>query len=152
MPFITQRVLDFQIAPFLVEAWVRHHGQREQQYGASIFSFGLGGGFRLGLNHKGEVLFTLYGIGETAGKNSIVPPDGQWRHIAVSFHDGHQVDTYIDGQRTGRMDLKGFPRSPADPLIRIGNEIALVTPFEGDIDRIRVSIGTFSPDELDNKP
>jgi len=147
-----QHVLDVSYCPLLVEAWVRHNGQREQQYGASIFSYGLGGGFRLGINHKGEVLFTLYGIGETAGTHSIVPPDGQWHHVAVNFHDGRYVDSYVDGKFTERLELRGCPGHPATPLIRVGNEIGLVTPFIGDIDRIRVSRGLFNADELDSTP
>ena len=105
------RVLDIKAAPLLVEAWVRHRGQREQQYGATIFSYGLGGGFRLGINHNGEVLFTLYGIGETAGSRSIVPPDGEWHHLAVNFHRCRCVDTYVDGALTGQLELKGYPRT-----------------------------------------
>jgi hypothetical protein len=141
--------LDLIYCPFLVEAWVRHSGQREQQYGATIFSYGLGGGYRLGLNHKGEILFTLYGIGETAATQSIVPPDGQWHHVAVNFHEGRHVDHYIDGVFTERLELPGIPRHPHVPLIRIGNEIALVTPFQGDIDRIQVSRGLCGAEELD---
>jgi len=147
------RAIDFKAAPFLVEAWVRHEGQREQQYGASIFSFGVGGsGFRLGLNHKGEVLFTLYGIEDRAGANSVVPPDGRWHHVAVNFHECHRVDYYVDGRLTDQLEINGCPRSPGDPLIRVGNEIGLVTPFEGDIDRIRVSSGVYLADELDSAP
>lgn len=145
----TLRLLDLRMSPLLVEAWVRHTGQREQQYGATIVSYGLGGGWRLGLNHKGELLFTLYGIGEQAGANSIVPPDGQWHHVAVNFSDCRLVTCFIDGARTEELELQGYPHSPADPLIRIGNEIALVTPFAGDIDRIRISTGKFGPEELD---
>jgi hypothetical protein len=148
----SNRVLDFRTSPFLVEAWVRHRGQQEQQYGATIVSFGLGGGWRLGINHKGETLFTLYGIGEQAGTHSIVPPDGNWHHVAVAFHHCANIDYYIDGTLTDRLELKGFPASPANPLVRVGNEIALVTPFAGDIDRIRVSAGLVAPGELDAKP
>lgn len=146
------RVLDFQVEPLLVQAWVRHRGQREQHYGASVFSFGLGGGFRLGINHRGEVLFTLYGIGEAACTNSIVPADGEWHHMAVNFHRGRHVDAYVDGKHTDRQALIGFPRSPATPRIRVGNEIGLVTPFEGDIDRIWLSCGVFEASQLDSKP
>jgi hypothetical protein len=148
----TTGTLNVLFCPVLVEAWVRHTGQREQQYGATIFSYGLGGGFRLGINQRGEALFTLYGIGETAGTKSIVPPDGQWHHVAVNFHDARLVDYYIDGQPTEQLELRGYPRQPATPLIRIGNEIALVTAFEGDIDRIRVSRGIYSAAELDSAP
>ncbi len=145
----SERLLDFRTSPLLVEAWVRHTGQQEQQYGATIASYGLGGGWRLGLNHKGEVLFTLYGIGEQAGTKSIVPPDNQWHHVAVNFRECRLIDYYVDGQLTEHLELAGFPHSPADPLLRIGNEIALVTPFVGDIDRIRISTGVFEATELD---
>ncbi len=143
------RLLDFRTAPLLVEAWVRHAGQQEQQYGATIVSYGLGGGWRIGLNHKGETLFTLYGIGEQAGTRSIVPPDGQWHHVAVNFRECRLIDFYVDGAMTEQLELKGYPRSPSNPLVRIGNEIALVTPFAGDIDRIRISTGRFEAGELD---
>ena len=147
-----KRALDFRTAPFFVEAWVRHRGQQEQQFGASILSFGDGGGWRLGINHKGETLFTLYGIREQAGTHSIVPADGQWHHVAVSFHHCRSVDYYVDSVLTDQLELKGFPHSPGNPLVRVGNEIGLVTPFVGDIDRIRVSAGTVDPAELDAKP
>ncbi len=144
-----ERLLDFRTAPLLVEAWVRHTGQQEQQYGATIVSYGLGGGWRLGLNHKGETLFTLYGIGEQAGTRSVVPPDAKWHHIAVNFRECRFIDFYIDGALTEQLELPGYPHSPSNPLIRIGNEIALVTPFVGDIDRIRISTGVFETGELD---
>ncbi|HOF40061.1 MAG TPA: LamG domain-containing protein, partial [Candidatus Hydrogenedentes bacterium] len=143
---------DFRTAPFVVEAWVRHRGQQEQQYGATIFSFGIGGGWRLGINHLGEVLFTLYGIGERAGTQSIVPADGEWHHVAVNFHHCGQIDYYIDGALTDQLELKGYPHSPGNPLVRVGNEIALVTPFEGDIDRIHIGVGIIGPEDLDSKP
>ncbi|HOC68312.1 MAG: Beta-hexosaminidase [Candidatus Hydrogenedentes bacterium ADurb.Bin101] len=144
-----ERRLDLRTAPLLVEAWVRHTGQQEQEYGATIVSYGLGGGWRLGLNHKGETLFTLYGIGEQAGTKSILPPDGQWHHVAVNFRECRVIDFYIDGALTEQLELPGYPRSPSNPLLRIGNEIALVTPFAGDIDRIRISTGRFEAKELD---
>lgn len=145
----SERRLDLRMAPLLVEAWVRHTGQEEQQYGATIVSYGLGGGWRLGLNHKGETLFTLYGIGEQAGSKSILPPDGQWHHVAVNFRECRLIDFYIDGALTEQLELPGYPRSPSTPLLRIGNEIALVTPFAGDIDRVRISAGVFEEKELD---
>ena len=148
----TNRVMDFRTGPFLVEAWVRHTGQPEQQYGSTIFSYGLGGGWRLGLNHKGEALFTLYGISDMTGTHSIVPPDGKWHHIAVNFHHCSKIDYYIDGALTDQLELKGFPKSPGNPLVRVGNEIGLVTSFVGDIDRIRVSAGLYEAKELDAKP
>ena len=147
-----KRLLDFQTGPFLIEAWVRHSGQEEKQYGSSIFSYGLDGGWRFGLNHKGEVLFTLYGIGEQTGLHSVIPPDGKWHHVAVNFHHCSNVDYYVDGKLTDQLVLKGYPKSPANPLIRVGNEIGLVTPFAGDIDRIRVSAGIYTPDEMDSRP
>lgn len=145
----SERRLDLRVAPLLVEAWVRHTGQQEQQYGATLVSYGLGGGWRLGLNHKGKTLFTLYGIGEQAGTKSILPPDGQWHHIAVNFRECRLIDFYIDGVLTEQLELPGYPRSPSTPLLRIGNEIALVTPFAGDIDRVRISAGVFEAKELD---
>lgn len=143
------RLLDFRTSPLLAEMWVRHAGQQEQQYGATLVSYGLGGGWRLGLNHKGEALFTLYAIGEVAGTKSIVRPDNQWHHLAVNFHECRLVDFYIDGVLTEQLELPGYPRSPENPLVRIGNEIALVTPFVGDIDRIRIGAGVFEAKELD---
>ena len=145
----TDRRLDLRTAPLLVEAWIRHTGQQEQQYGATIVSYGLGGGWRLGLNHKGEALFTLYGIGEATGTRSLLPPDNQWHHLAVNFRECRLVDFYIDGVLTEQLELRGYPHSPANPLIRVGNEIALVTPFAGDIDRIRISAGVYQATELD---
>ncbi len=148
----TKRTLDFRTNPFTVEAWVRHNGQQEQQYGATIVSFGDGGGWRLGINHKGETLFTLYGIGEQAGTKAIVPADGAWHHVAVAFHHCKNIDYYIDGRLADQRELKGSPRSPGKPLIRIGNEIGLVTAFAGDIDRIRISAGQLSLTALDAAP
>jgi len=58
----------------------------------------------------------------------------------------------VDGRLTDQLEINGCPRSPGDPLIRVGNEIGLVTPFEGDIDRIRVSSGVYLADELDSAP
>jgi hypothetical protein len=149
----TDRRIDFRTGPFLVEAWVRHTGQTEKTYGSTILSFGEGGhGWRLGLDHTGKVLFTIYGVRDAVGTNSILPPDGQWHHVAVNFHGCRWVEYYIDGKHTDRVELEGAPDSPSTPLVRVGNEIGLVTPIAADIDRLRISAGLYTAEELDAKP
>lgn len=148
----TARLLDFKTVPFLVEIWVRHYGQQEHTFGSSLLSYGEGGhGWRLGLNAKHQVLFTLYGVRDAMGPNAVVPPDGAWHHVAVNFHGCRFVDFYIDGKLADRVEMEGAPDSPGNPLLRLGNEIALVTPVQAEIDRIRISAGVFTAEELDSE-
>lgn len=143
------RLLDLGPAPFLVEVWARHNGQREQTYASTFVSYGVGGGgWRFGLDHNGAVRFTLYGINEYIATKSIVPPDGEWHAVAVNFHDCRQTEVYIDGVHTETLPTPGYARSPQTPLIRLGNEIGLVTPYDGDLDHVRISSGHYTPEEV----
>lgn len=148
------RVLDLRMTPFLVEAWVRNPGQPERQYGSTIVSFGQAGpgGWRFGIDGKGRVIFTLYGIYDATGPNSIIPVDGRWHHLAVNLRKDRRLLYFIDGKLTDTLDTTSFAAGAMDPIVVLGNDIGHVTHFEGDVDRIRISAGEFEALELDWRP
>ncbi|MHB0998148.1 MAG: family 20 glycosylhydrolase [Armatimonadota bacterium] len=145
------RLLDFGRAPFMVEFWVRHQGQVDRQYGSTVFSYGEAGnsGWRIGINGKNEVLFSMYGIYDISGPKSIVPVDGKWHHVAVNVRKNQNLHFHVDGRLTDRLNINWVPSSPGSPVIIIGNDNSGTTPFVGDVDRIRVSSGEFSAGETD---
>jgi hypothetical protein len=57
---------------------------------------------------------------------------------------------YVDGKLTDKLDMDAYPASPSDRTLLIGNDQGRVTPFAGDIARIRISAGEFRRDELDH--
>ncbi len=145
----SKRLMDFGQHSFTVELWTRHHGQKHQQYGSTFFSDGVG--WRVGVNSDHQIMFTLYGVSDMLCPSAVLPPDGEWHHVAISFSFCHKVHFYVDGVLKQQMDLVGRPNSTPNPMLLVGNEIGLVTPYVGDITRLRVHSGALTVDELDSK-
>ncbi len=145
----SKRLLDFGQRSFTVELWTRHHGQKPQQFGSTFFSDGVG--WRVGVNSSHQITFTLYGVSDILCPSAVLPPDGQWHHVAISFSYYHKVHFYVDGVLKQQMELAGRPNSTENPMLLVGNESGLATPYVGDITRLRVHSGALNADELDSK-
>lgn len=145
-----ERLLDFARMPFAVDMWIRHEGQKEQQYGSTIFSYGQTGpgGWRVGINSRNQLIFSLYGIYDSEAPNSIAPSDGVWHHISVRFMKDRHVSFYVDGKRTDHLGLSAHGGSPQGTGALIGNDQSGTTPFVGGITQIRISAGE-SPGEAE---
>lgn len=140
--------MDFKQNSFTLELWTRHKGQKYQQFGSTFFSDGVG--WRVGVNSDHQIMFTLYGVSDMLCPNAILPPDGEWHHVAVSFSYCHKVHFYVDGVLKQQMELAGRPNSTENPTLLIGNEIGLVTPYVGDVTRLRVHSGALTANQLDS--
>ncbi len=145
----SKKLMDFGQHSFTVELWTRHHGQKQQQFGSTFFSDGVG--WRVGVNSDHQIMFTLYGVSDMLCPSAVLPPDGEWHHVAISFSLCHKVHFYVDGVLKQQMELAGRPNSIQNPMLLVGNEIGLVTPYVGDITRLRVHSGALTADELDSK-
>ena len=144
----TKKLMDFKQNAFTVELWTRHNGQKYQQFGSSFFSDGAG--WRVGVNSDHQIMFTLYGVSDMLCPSAILPPDGEWHHVAISFSYCHKVHFYVDGVLKQQMELAGRPNSTENPMLLVGNEFGLATPYVGDITRLRVHSGALTADELDS--
>jgi|GEM_PF-1124280 len=137
------RSLDFSRMPFIVDMWIRHNGQKSQQYGSTIFSYGQSGpgGWRVGINSSNRLLFSLYGIYDAEAPDSIVPPDGTWHHIFIKFMKDRRVSFMVDGKQTNVLEQSAHGISPGSTDVLIGNDMQGVTPFIGGIAMIRIYSG-----------
>ncbi len=138
--------LDFGRNAFTVELWTRQKGQKPLQYGSTILSYG--NGWRIGVMN-GHLTFTLYTVFDQECPSAMLPVDGEWHHMAVSFNNCHKVCYFIDGQLKAQMELAGLPNSTKNPQIVLGNDPASVSAYEGDITRLRIHAGALTADQLD---
>ncbi len=138
--------LDFGKNAFTCELWTRHHGQKQQQYGSTLLSYGAG--WRFGMIN-GNLTFTIYAVNDLECPSAAVPPDGEWHHVAVSFNHCHTVSYFVDGQLKAQMELSGLPNSTKNPQIVLGNDPASLSGYTGDITRLRIHAGALTADQLD---
>jgi len=128
-------------APLHVELRIRHAGQRPQQYGSTVLCYGTPGrGWRLALDSSGHVIFTIFGVLDLVGPGSVVPADGAWHTVAVTFTECQRVRYYVDGKQTDALVMSGVPMPDANPRLLVGDDPSRVTPFEGDVDDIVIAI------------
>ena len=138
-----ERHLDFARMPFNCDMWIRHEGQKPQQYGSTIFSYGQTGpgGWRIGINSANKLIFSLYGIYDSEAPDSIVPPDNRWHHITVSLMKDRHVSFAVDGKLTNHLELSANCGRPQSTELLIGNDQSRTTPFIGGVALIRISSG-----------
>jgi len=128
-------------APLRVELRIRHTGQRQQQYGSTVLCYGTPGrGWRLALDSSGRLTFTIFGVLDLVGPNSVVPPDGAWHTVGVTFTECQRVRYYVDGKQSDDLIMRGVPTPDANPRLLLGDDPSRVTPFEGDVDDVQIAI------------
>ncbi|MBN2327979.1 MAG: LamG domain-containing protein [Candidatus Omnitrophica bacterium] len=94
---------------------------------------------------------TTFGIVD-AHSNAQIPNDGQWHHVASVFDwDGYQFLFYVDGELADSYDyedgVKFVPENEA--FLYFGCERGGGLPYVGLLDRIKITRGALTPDELD---
>lgn len=94
---------------------------------------------------------TTYGILD-AHSNARVPNDGQWHHVAAVIDwDGLQLLFYVDGELADSIfyDQELLPAPDNEAFLYMGSERGGGNPYVGLLDRIKVTRGALTPDELD---
>jgi len=72
------------------------------------------------------------------------PIDGKWHHVAVSVDRGKRATIYIDGEKSGDLDISS-QKGDLKTLVNIGGPYK---GFDGVIDSFRIYKGAMDPEEI----
>lgn len=136
-----------------LEAWVKYEDTTLDRmiifyYGPGAISFSLSGD-----NPRNVFLTTLRirDINSSDGTAPAVVEPGSWHHVAVAHVYGEGMTFYVDGEEISFVSETGGARKTEVPRMNIGSEPNGVLPYNGWIDRIRISNVALKPTELDSK-
>ena len=137
-----------------LEAWVKYENTTSGRM--VIFYYGPGGiSFSLSPDNPRNVFVTtlrIRDINSSDGTGPAVVEPGAWHHVAVVQVFGEGMHFYVDGEELSFVDETRGARSAEVPRMNIGSEPNSVLPYDGWIDRIRISNVALKPAELDSNP
>ena len=107
-----------------------------------IFANGVAGsrGFGWGILQSQAVRFTTYGIKDFDSSPTVVPIDGAWHYVAVTFDSTGTATFYLDGQLTDSItDAQARPARSSEFDLWIGdNPSGPKNTFNGSIDEAAI--------------
>ncbi len=134
-----------------LEAWVKYEASVTNDrmvifyYGPGSYSFSISGG-------DPRLLFvTALRIVDFSSQNAVVPPD-QWNHVALVHRDGVSFSFYVNGELIEEDEYTQGIRLAEVNQLTIGSEPNGVLPFDGWIDRVRISNVALEPEDFDSDP
>ncbi|MBI4660522.1 MAG: LamG domain-containing protein [Verrucomicrobia bacterium] len=154
----TAKILNILKPPLTLECWVRATNFQGGHRG--LISYGVPGGssrasrgpggYKLGIDPNGNILFTLFGVVDVFS-GVPYPFDSAWHHIAATYslEDGG-VRYYLDGQEATFIAETRAIAPPGVRQLDLGVQYTGIGRWEGDIDRARVSTAALKPNELDS--
>lgn len=130
-----------------LEAWVKYENTSLGRM--IIFYYGPGGiSFSLSAGNPRRVFVTTLRIADIDSGTAEVPV-GEWHHVAVVQRYGDGMYFYVDAEELGYIaDARGARKADVRRM-NIGSEPNGVLPFDGWIDRIRISNVALEPSEFD---
>ena len=143
--------LDPENPSFTLQAWVKFAGNPTAR-AVFFFSNGPGGAISFSVNTDRTVFITTLGVLDASSK-AAVPDDGAWHHIAAVHENGKEIRYYVDGVLGDTRAYTGgviFTRT--DTNIYIGAESGNGLPFTGSVDRLKVTSGILTAEQLDTWP
>jgi hypothetical protein len=146
----TRLKLDQNNPSFTLQAWVKFSGFPAQRM-VFFYSNGPGGAISFSVNNNRTVHVTTLGIADVASQAAI-PDDGDWHHIAVVHENGVELRFYVDGVLRDTVPYTGSVNfSRTQKLISIGAEWNGALQYVGSLDRLKVSSGILTPEQLDSQ-
>ncbi|MEW6238163.1 MAG: LamG domain-containing protein [Candidatus Omnitrophota bacterium] len=131
-----------------LEAWVKYENTSLGRM--IIFYYGPGGiSFSLSAGNPRHVFVTTLRIRDIDSGTALVPP-GDWHHVAVVHFFGEGMSFYVDGEELAWIDEVRGARIADTPRLNIGSEPNRVLPYDGWIDRLRISNTALDPSEFDS--
>lgn len=134
-----------------LEAWIKYDESVTNgrmvifYYGPGSYSFSISGG-------DPRLLFvTALRIVDFSSQGAVVPPN-QWNHVALVHVDGESFTFYVNGEIMEVNPYTQGIRLAEVNQLTIGAEPNGVLPFNGLIDRVRISNVALSADEFDLDP
>ncbi len=149
----TGGVLGGWSGPFAVALQIRHAGQPERPFGSTCFSVGSpgAGGWRIGLDHHGAVMFTFYGVSDLVLASAVAPGDDRWHGVAVQFDGRDQVRIWVDGELRGELSFPSAAWPEGEVPVVIGSDPGGHTPYVGSVRFIRVWTGVWSSADMSRR-
>ena len=145
----TLMALDPADSSFTLQAWVRFAGLPS---GRMVFFFSNGGGgdVSFSVNTDRTVFVTTLGILD-ANSTAVIPDDGAWHHIAVVHENGVELRYYVDGELADtRAYTSGVQFTQSQDFFTLGAEVNGGLQYVGSLDRLKVTAGVLTPEELDS--
>jgi hypothetical protein len=134
---------------FTLQAWVKLPTGNPAGRQVFFYSNGPGGALSFSVNNNRTVFVTTLGIADVSSQAAI-PDDDAWHHIAVVHEPGTELRFYVDGVLGDTVPYTGgvnFTRTQT--LFSIGAEWNGALQYTGSVDRLKVSSGMLTPDQLD---
>lgn len=144
----TRMQFDKNNPSFTLQAWVKFDGNPAGRM-VFFYSGGPGGAVSFSVNNDRTVFVTTLAIADVPSAAAI-PDDGAWHHIAVVHENGKELRFYVDGTLGDTKEYTGgmyFNRT--QKLFSIGAEWNGALQYTGSLDRLKVTSGILSPDQLD---
>ncbi|MCC7373810.1 MAG: LamG domain-containing protein [Verrucomicrobiales bacterium] len=135
---------------FTLQAWVKFDGNPA---GRMVFFYtgGPGGAVSFSVNNDRTVFVTTLAVADVRSAAAI-PDDGAWHHIAVVHENGKELRFYVDGVLGDTVEYTGgmhFART--QKFFSIGGEWNGALRYTGMVDRLKITSGMLTPEELDSK-
>jgi len=142
--------LDPNDSSFTLQAWVKFSGNPANR---SVFFFnnGPGGAISFSVNTDRTVFVTTLGILD-AQSAAAIPDDGKWHHIAVVHQNGVELRYYVDGVLGDTKPYtSGVIFTRTQTYFGLGSEPGGGLQYVGALDRLKVTAGALTVDQLDSK-
>ncbi len=143
--------LDTASPSFTLETWVKF-GAQPQERSVLFGNNGPGGAFSFSVTTQRKLFATAYGVADIPS-NATIPDDGLWHHVAAVYEHGKEMRFYVDGVLGDTVSYTGgviFTRT--DTTFVIGAEPGLWNNYVGLMDRVRITSGALTADQLDYLP
>jgi hypothetical protein len=144
----TRVQLDAANPSFTLQAWVKFSGNPAGRM-VFFYSNGPGGALSFSVNTDRTVFVTTLGIADVPSAAAI-PDDEAWHHIAVVHENGLELRFYVDGVLGDTVPYTtGVNFTRTQKLFSIGAEWNGALQYTGSVDRLRVTSGMLTPEQLD---
>ncbi len=136
---------------FTLQAWVKLPSGNPSGRMVFFYSNGPGGAVSFSVNNNRTVFVTTLGILDVPSQAAI-PDDDAWHHIAVVHENGKEFRFYVDGVLGDTVAYaSGVNFTRTQRLFSLGAEWNGALRYTGWIDRLKISSGIFTPEQLDSK-
>jgi hypothetical protein len=140
--------LDPDDPSFTLQAWVKFNGNPATRQ-VFYYNNGPGGALSFSVFTNRTVFVTTLGV-KDQNSNATIPDDGDWHHIAAVHENLKEFRFYVDGVLADTQPYTGsviFSRT--NQVFYLGSEPTFGLQYTGLLDRLKLTRGILTPDELD---
>ena len=137
---------------FTIQSWVKF-GAQPGPRSVLFYHDGPGGAFSFSVTYPDRHVFvSTLGIVDQ-DSNAVIPDDGGWHHIAAVYESGKDFLFYVDGALSDTVPYtNGVLFTDTNAACAIGSEPGGDLQYTGSMDRLKVTAGVLTPDQLDYLP